>query len=441
MKWTTTASAALGTVSLFGLGLIGCADPPTAPEAPRVEAEPPARAVNADVANNCITGDHSLGAKYKICVPDDWNGDLVTYAHGYVAPDEPLEPPDDDVEGTPISEIINALGFAYAASSFSENGLWIPEAVDDVMDLQDVFVEEFGPPRHSYLVGASEGGAVTTLTLERTQDKVHGGLALCGPVGSFRGQINHLGDFRVIFDYFFQDIAALLGDPFTIPEDVMEDWETIYEPAVRTAIASNPHATEQLLKVTRAAVDPTDVTTIEETVLDLLWYNVFATNNATERIGGMPYANDRRWYFGSDNDLKLNLEVSRFMADPVAIEAMRARYETSGRLGGPLVTAHTTGDPLVPYWHEPVYRWKVFLGSSSLRHTNLPIVGRYGHCSFNLSEVLAGFAILVLKVSLRDLIASADVFPSAESQAEFLRLAREYGAQPQVTEARPQTLH
>jgi pimeloyl-ACP methyl ester carboxylesterase len=397
--------------------------------------------VNAAATNNCITGDHSLGAKYKICVPDNWNGDVLTYAHGYVRHDEPLEPPDDEVEGIPISEIVNALGFAYAASSYSANGLWVPEAVEDNLDLLDVFAGEFGPPRHSYLVGASEGGLVTTLTLERAQDKVDGGLAVCGPVGSFQGQLNYFGDFRVIFDYFFPDIAALLGDPFAIPEDVMEDWEAIYEPAVRIAIASNPHATEQLLRVTRAPIDPTDPTTVEETVLGLLRYSIFATNNGTDRLGGRGYGNNQRWYFGSDNDLKLNLTIPRFTADPIAVEAMRTRYETSGRLGGPLVTLHTTGDPIVPYWHEPVYRWKVFLGRSSLQHLNLPILGRYGHCSFNVSEVLAGLAILVLKVSLRDLIASADVFPSAESQAEFLRLAWEAGARPQVTDEPLHTLH
>ena len=54
---------------------------------------------------------------------------------------------------------------------------------------------------------------------------------------------------------------------------------------------------------------------------------------------------------------------------------------------------HTTGDPIVPYWHEPLYTTKTLLNNSALLHINIPVV-RYGHCNFEVSEVMAGFALL-----------------------------------------------
>lgn len=53
------------------------------------------------------------------CMPasGDWNGDLVVFAHGYVAFNEPLSIPDDQMElpgGMSMAEIANLLHFAFA---------------------------------------------------------------------------------------------------------------------------------------------------------------------------------------------------------------------------------------------------------------------------------------------------------------------------------------
>lgn len=81
----------------------------------------------------------------------------------------------------------------------------------------------------------------------------------------------------------------------------------------------------------------------------------------------------------------------------------------------------------MPYWHEPLYRAKVLAGGSTLLHSNIPVF-RYGHCNFKVSEVLAAFALLVFKVTGQELTGAENVLPDADSRAEFLQLAREYGA-------------
>jgi len=375
-------------------------------------------------------GQQASGAIYRICMPepDDWNGDLVVYAHGYVAPDEPVGIPEDQLElpgGLSIPEIVNKLGFAFATTSYSTNGLAVLEGVEDLRDLVDIFSDMHGQPRYVYLVGASEGGIITALAVEKFPEAFDGGLAACGPVGDFRRQGNYLGDFRIVFDYFFPGLIP--GSPVNIPQEVMDNWDMVYVPRIIEAISSDPHATEQLLRVTHAPIDGRDPASVEATILGLLWYNVFATNDGIDKLGGQPFDNMQRFYHGSDNDLQLNREIQRIQADPVALAEIEAHYQTSGCLISPLVTLHTTGDPIVPYWHEILYCKKVRASSSYSLYSNIPVF-RYGHCNFKASEVLAGFALLVLKVTRQQLAGAERVLPDANSRAEFLQLVRQYGA-------------
>jgi len=57
------------------------------------------------------------GAAYLIEVPDDWNGDLVLYAHGFRGNDPELV-----VEPPRIRAHLIANGYAWASSSYSANG-------------------------------------------------------------------------------------------------------------------------------------------------------------------------------------------------------------------------------------------------------------------------------------------------------------------------------
>jgi hypothetical protein len=126
------------------------------------------------------------------------------------------------------------------------------------------------------------------------------------------------------------------------------------------------------------------------------WKQASSNNDAIGKLGGSPYGNKGKWYSGSSNDLLLNLRISRYTADTNAVAAIQAGgYQTTGRLLRPVVTMHTTADPIVPYWHEPLYTWKTLVSGSALEHVNLP-VSTFGHCNFTENQVLAGFALLVV---------------------------------------------
>ena len=168
-------------------------------------------------ADCTYSGTSSAGAKFCITMPAGaWNHDLVIFAHGYVADTgQAVAIPWDQMTfstsqgGTVyMPDIINSLRYAFATTSYRENGLAVQSGILDILDLETIFSSKYGTPTHIYLVGASEGGLVTTLAIERNPDKFSGGMAVCGPIGSFRGQVNYWGDFRTVFDYFMDTPAV-----------------------------------------------------------------------------------------------------------------------------------------------------------------------------------------------------------------------------------------
>jgi len=291
-----------------------------------------------------------------------------------------------------LPDVVNSLGYAFATTSYRVNGLAVQQGISDILDLETIFNNKVNStPAHIYLVGASEGGLVTTLAVERDPGSFTGGLSLCGPIGSFRGQINYWGDFRTVFDYFFPNV--LPPTAVSIQQSTINNWNSL-ETTITNALAASPSKTQQLLSVTGAAVDPSDTSTIAETVLGLLWYNVFATNDGVAKLSGQPFDNTTRVYVGSTNNIALNKGVKRYKADSAALANIAKYYETSGKLTKPLVVMHTTGDPIVPFWHEKLYTAKVVAGLKLVLYDPIS-VSRYGHCAFTLTEMENAFGTLV----------------------------------------------
>ncbi len=358
-----------------------------------------------NTTGGCEFGTQRSGANYQICLPTSppqppWNGDLVVYAHGYVSIEKPLVPQDDEVGGIPISQIITGMGFGFATTSYYKNGLVEPKiGIKDLVKLVKIFGKQHGEPNRTYLIGVSEGGLITTLAIETDEKNVfNGGLALCGPIGDFREQINYFGNFRVVFDFFFPGVIP--GSPVNIPQTVMEAWNNqSLQVAIIAAISANPGNTGQLLAVTGAAFDPNDPLTIGNTVLGILFYNILGTNDAIATLGGQPFDNQQTTYSGSLNDMVLNSGIQRFSADRAAIKRIEAHYQTSGQPTVPLITMHTDLDEIVPSFHETLYGLKVIQTGSSALHTNILVTNRYGHCNFELAELQTAFGQLILKVT------------------------------------------
>jgi pimeloyl-ACP methyl ester carboxylesterase len=383
------------------------------------------------------------GALYEIYLPppSSWKGDLIVYAHGYVnpypivtppvIPEDQLELKDQSGNTIFIPEQVNKLGYAFAVTSYRKNGLAVRDGVADLVDLVNVFKERTGiTPNHVYLAGVSEGALITTLALEQT-DVFSGGLALSGPIGDFRSQINYWGDVQVVFDYYFHryliwlnDLLPIWTDSSSISAATMAAWEAGWlRDVVAYCIQYDPDATDQLLKVTGAATDPGNPASRAETILDILWYNILATNDGKETLKGQPFDNRFRFYIGSSTDFDLNVSVQRFTANPLSLAEIQQYYQTSGKLNKPLVSMHNTADPITPYWHEPLYLAKVIENDSLTKFISIPVF-RYGHVAMTLEEVVAGFDLLVFRVTgqVLPLDSVQSILKESKAVEEFLQL-------------------
>jgi pimeloyl-ACP methyl ester carboxylesterase len=354
-------------------------------------SQPPTRAQATPGA--CVDGTLSSAALSRICVPSSgWNGALLVYAHGYVAPTLPVAIDDPAFGGTPLSSTIQSLGYAFATTSYRRNGLAILEGVDDIRELMAAFPSVAGQaPSRSYLIGFSEGGLISALLAERSPTLFSGVLAACGPIGDFRQQIDHIGDFRVLFDYFYP--GQIAPSPIDIPPSLLTGW-TSPNPAISSALTTGPISATQLIS---AALDPALTTIVRaspsraiSTTQNLLWYNIFGTNDARAQLGGNPYGNTGRAYAGSSDDATLNAGVQRFAANADALAALE-QYQTRGRVLNPLIVLHTTGDDVIPFSQATRYMQKVASG----RNVTLIPVSAYGHCAFSSFDLFGAFNMLV----------------------------------------------
>jgi pimeloyl-ACP methyl ester carboxylesterase len=356
----------------------------------------------------CTDGEQPSGAVFRICLPDapmPWNGQLVVYAHGYVDPTQPVGLPEDQLSipgfGA-IADVVTLQGYAFAATSYRRNGLAIQEGIDDVLELIDLFEARVGIPRRVLLIGVSEGGAITVLAVERHPDRIDGGLALCGPYGDFQRQVDHFADFRTVFDYFFPGVIPPTA--IDIPAELLTTWNTgFYSETLRPVLVNPANALSltQVLSVTQAPIDPAaPMTTTEQTFERILWYNVFSTNDGKAQLGGNPFDNVATQYTGSLDDGALNSGVARFTADLAARTTISDHYQTTGILSVPLITMHTSGDPVVPYAQAQLYGEKVAAQGSGAFYQHYPIQ-RYGHCTFDPFELLGAFDELERKAGFR----------------------------------------
>lgn len=233
-------------------------------------------------------------------------------------------------------------GFAFAWTSYQSNGLAIREGAEDVAVLADIARDEASElfPEAPFVpvlvTGASEGGAVATLAAERYSPLFQGALSTCGPTGDFQRQLNYFGDFNVLFNYYFPTVFAdgsggFLVTPAGVAQEVIDPIVFLGEEVfsaqlaatVTTAVAADPMAAMELLKVAGVRCDASvafgDLTSSGSglsAILGLLRYNVFATNDAIDKLGGAPFDNRWRWYSGSSNDRLLNTDGAASSATP-----------------------------------------------------------------------------------------------------------------------------
>lgn len=317
-------------------------------------------------------------ASYRIDIPKNFNGQLVMYCHGYGGATRF----DKDTAPTPLMNAFLEAGYALAQSGYSAAGWAVKEGLEDTETLRKYFANKYGKPKRTWVMGHSMGGTITIATIESYPDAYDGALQMCGPTGpSLTMFQRRLFDMLVVYDYYF---PGLLGSPAQPGDTVRQDPEFLLQIQKEAQMYPDRLAGFQKWSGLSSEVE----------VSQVVGFFALIQKELVTRAGGNAFDNRNRIYQGSSDDAALNRGVKRYAADAQAVEYLRKYYTPKGDLKKPVLSLHTTYDPLVPAWAANDYGdLAVLRGNGDLYVQRF--VPKSGHCTFTPQETLHAFQDLV----------------------------------------------
>lgn len=332
------------------------------------------------------------GSLYRMEVPNNWNGGLVMYAHGYNGEGGQLS-----VSNPSIRQHLIAGGYAWAASSYRANGYRPDYGVDDTLALRDLFIQKHGQPRWTILEGTSMGGHVLTASLEQHPGVYQAALAECGALTGI-GELDYLAAFAAAGEYIGQVNLFDAPDAREFLRRITQEWL----PAV--GLGQSPtergRAFQSAAKYLMGGELPYWSQGLAERVTQALNLILLADPNRSSTVPGrdvdtnaIRYQIDPGLAVTSD---ELNQNVRRFTAAPGARSAADNPVfaEMTGRISVPVLSLHTTGDAFVPFSVEQEYRRKVDAAGAGDLLVQRGI-RRPNHCQFETPELNRAFDDLV----------------------------------------------
>jgi pimeloyl-ACP methyl ester carboxylesterase len=342
-----------------------------------------------------VDGSTGPGSVYRLVRPENWNGILLLYAHGYVSKDAPVAiTPDAQL----VISLVTSQGFAVAVSSFSENGWVLKDGAQRTHQLLGLFTEKFGKPARVYAAGASMGGLIAIRVIETWPAQFAGVLPACAVAGGLARHYDYLLNVRVLFDLFYPGV--LPGTAVDVPAgiDVIAD---IVNPAV-AAMTFNPLGAAAIASITQTPVPFATGPELVESIATALG-GAASYPEILELTHGQPYFDNTATLYTGALDAPtlgfINANVLRFAGSPAGRNALEHNYTPTGDLRMPALTLSTPRDPIIPGFHRTVYGQLVAANGSAdlLVQRSVPgFFGGYGHCTFTPEELTQAFLDLVL---------------------------------------------
>ena len=370
-----------------------------------------------------VEGETGPGSLYALYVPENWNREIVYYAHG-VRPPVPFAPIslDDQDNFFAVRDALGALGYAFAYSSFSENGLAVRDGAQRTHQLRGILNSELpGKPERSYLMGYSLGALISLELAESHEKQYDGVLAMCGSVGGTPLELQYIGDVRALFDAYYPGV--LPGNVISVPTPppTLDQVKAMVIGAI-TPTAANPQAPLGLYAIASTAQTPLAYAPIGSlgdpaspafqslvgSLITALYYQLLGTPDVVDRTHGQsPYDNRNTVYTMGTPAVPVaaltpliqgmiaasNQRVERYDITPAARNYLEQYYVPTGNLQIPVVSVHNFWDPLVPYFHEPALAQSVASAGATamLLQRGMPA---YGHCTFSTPLVVSSFQTL-----------------------------------------------
>ena len=401
---------------------IACADNPAAPTVSPLSALSTTSSVVTTPTSGpwakIVEGETGPGSLYALYIPNNWNGDAVYYAHG-VRPPEPWAPISLDNQDNffAVRDALGALGYAFAYSSFSENGLAVKDGAQRTHQLRGLLNAHLpAPADQNFLVGYSLGALIAIDLAEQFPRQYDGVLAMCGMVGGTLPQLQYIGDVRALFDAYYPGV--LPGNVTSVPEVPLTPQQV--QALVVPAIAANPLGLFAIASTAQTPLAFAPIGSLADrnsvafqslvgSLVTALYYQLLGTPDVVNRTHGQsPYDNRNVTYTMGTPVAPMpqlvpviqgmiagsNARVTRYDITPAAQNYLAKNYTPSGNLQIPVLSVHNLWDPLVPFGvNEPAFAKAVAEAGASSMLLQRP-VPNYGHCNFPTSLVVSSFQTL-----------------------------------------------
>ena len=374
---TTQTTAAVGRP---GITPIPCPDQAWQLGDPKFDALPGAKA---------LFGQYE-GGIYKLEIPDNWNGELALYAHGFVS-NAGAQGSALRVGNSPIREHLIKEGYAWAASSYRCNGYVPGQGLLDTIALTDLVTKAAGrAPTRVYLTGTSMGGHVTLLGMHEFPTSFAGGLAMCpaGPelfdfFAATAGAAEVITGVQVKLETMAADIAKM-NEVLGKAPDYTDKGRQLASVEIQISGGPRPFAMEGLASGGRFAgnISPAALAGSQ------------TPSNRAVMTTQVKYSIDEGLGLTAD---ALNKGARRKVFDSEIRNPMGPYDELvpfDGKLERPTLTMHGTGDLFVPiFLEQSLKRAVVAAGKESLLTQRVYRIA--GHCGFSQAEMVKSFDDLI----------------------------------------------
>lgn len=358
------------------------------------------------------------GAGYRVEVPQEWNGVLVMWAHGFRGEGSALT-----VDNPPMRQYLLDNGFAWAASTYSTNFYDVRAGVEDTNALALAFNDiasangrNLATPTKYYISGVSMGGHVAGAAIEKETQETANNFV---PYAAAAPMCGVMGDTK-LFDYFtayslaLYELADVGATSFPVSEEEAIEKVGIARQRLWVDYAANKtNLTAQgqpLLNIVQNLTGgPRPIFPLafggfqdllqgfagsDGTITGILNDSVVDTRDVTYRFQSQP--GQPLTYFERVFNQNIIAAVPDAGANALRNDGLRWIPKVNGELYAPIpvVTVHTLGDLFVPISMQQIYRQRMeangFGDQLVQRAVRAP-----GHCDFSLAEFTETFDAMV----------------------------------------------
>lgn len=350
------------------------------------------------------------GAGYRIELPEQWNGELVLWAHGFRGLDEhgtgfSRRLTFDDI---PARDTIIGQGYGWATSTYRLNGYVPGVGVDDLLRVKDRVAEIARPARRTYIAGGSMGGATAQIMAQEFPEEIAAALAFCPAMGNV-----WVVDYTVAWHALAHWLIGRMPQDLDIAG--MLDWASALGTSDDTGLYLTPLG-EQFAALIK------DFTGGERWGFDeglrqqwniafalgvTFWPLIVGTGDppagaVVSTFDELPPADTREHIYSADPSAGIDLQ--RLNEEIVRVSSPADRRHDpgigvpTGELRVPMLAMKTTGDLFTPIHLDRDYQ-RLLQESGWERNLIVQSVRRAGHCTFSEREALSAFTAIIAWLS------------------------------------------